>query len=83
MDLCGTAILPLQFAAKEAWMSIMPRHRIAAGLRIGKSRTVSVGRLAVSLDVSWRSLPHNLLLMSENSPYDKVSAKLFGEVRSQ
>jgi len=44
---------------------------------------VSVGRLAVSLDVSWRSLPHNLLLMSENSPYDKVSAKLFGEVRSQ
>jgi hypothetical protein len=25
-----------------------PVHRIAAGLRIGKSRTVSVGRLAVT-----------------------------------
>jgi hypothetical protein len=35
MDLCGTAILPLQPAAKEAWMSITPRHRIAALLRFG------------------------------------------------
>jgi hypothetical protein len=30
MDLYGTAILPLHFAAKEAWMSIKARHRIAA-----------------------------------------------------
>jgi hypothetical protein len=30
-----------------------PVHRIAAGLRIGKSRTVSVGRLAVTGRVSW------------------------------
>ena len=44
----GTAILPLQHAAKEAWMSINPRHRIAALLRIGKSRMASFGRLAVS-----------------------------------
>ena len=29
-----TAILPLHFAAEEAWMSITARHRITARLRI-------------------------------------------------
>jgi hypothetical protein len=33
MDCCDTAILPLQLAAKEAWMSIMPLHLTAARLR--------------------------------------------------
>jgi hypothetical protein len=32
MDCWDTAILPLQPAAEEAWMSINPRHRIAATL---------------------------------------------------
>jgi len=30
VDLCGTTILPLHFAAEEAWMSIEPRHGTAA-----------------------------------------------------
>jgi len=30
----GTAILPLYFAAQEAWMSITPHHRNAARERI-------------------------------------------------
>ena len=30
----GTAILPLPLAAQEAWMSINPRLRIAARLRL-------------------------------------------------
>jgi len=33
MDCRATAILPLQLAAKEAWMSIIVLHRIAARLR--------------------------------------------------
>jgi hypothetical protein len=33
MDLCGTAILPLQLAAKEAWMSINAVLVTAARLR--------------------------------------------------
>jgi len=35
MDCGDTAILPLQLAAKEAWMSIKAHHRIAARLRFG------------------------------------------------
>jgi hypothetical protein len=37
MDLCGTAILPLHFAAEEAWMSIITLHRIAALLRFRRT----------------------------------------------
>ncbi len=33
VDLCGTTILPLHFAAEEAWMSIKPLHVTAARLR--------------------------------------------------
>src|SRR5262245_24029829 len=32
MDLCGTAILPLLSAAKEAWMSIIQTRTIIAGI---------------------------------------------------
>jgi len=42
MDLCGTAILPLQFAAKEAWMSINPVLVTAARLRFGMTLKGSI-----------------------------------------
>jgi hypothetical protein len=35
MDLCGTAILPLHLAAKEAWMSINAVLVTAARVRFG------------------------------------------------
>src|SRR5215213_5843134 len=45
--LCGTAILPLPLAAQEAWMSITPRHRIAATVGYCKTGKATFWPLAV------------------------------------
>jgi len=51
MDCCGTAILPLPLAAKEAWMSIYTLQRIAARWRFCLNWKAPCGPLALRASV--------------------------------